>query len=344
MRLKKKIKKYYHCLMILLFCFFRKEFKGLEVANAKAWRSNFIKRIYVFGYSSMIERIWEFINARILIVKKLNFKANRNLIAITVIKDDLKNLRKFLKHHRNLGIRQFAFLDDNSTDGTREYLQEQQDVELFESSDSYLSGRRVAWINRILAYYGSNRWYAVLDSDELLVYDNYEKCKIDEFITLIEKEKKTAVSGKMIDMYFHNGTEYFDKTGYFENKKNRKMSNTTGGMRYRIFGLQVNLSKTPLLFFNDKMIYQAHFLFSLDEKIKKNALALLHYKFLDGDLGKYKERVNNKCMHNDSEEYKKYIEKMNDENLNFYDENISEKYIGSKSLIENGLLKGLDIK
>jgi hypothetical protein len=328
--------------MILLFYFFRKEFRGLEVTNTKAWWSSFINGM--FEFSHRIDVIWEFINARILIVKKINFKANKNLVAITVIKDDIERLKKFLKHHRDLGIRQFAFLDDHSTDGTREYLQEQHDVELFESSDPYSSMRRDAWINRILTYYGSDRWYAVLDSDELLIYDNCEKCKIDEFIALIEKEKKTAVSGKMIDMYFYNGTEYFDRAGYFENQKKRKLHITTGGMRYRIFGLLAYLSKTPLFFFNDKMIYHSHFLFPLEKKIKRNALALLHYKFLKGDLEKYKERVKNKCMSNDSKEYKKYIEKMSNENLFFYDENVSEKYIGSKSLVESGLLEELDIK
>jgi hypothetical protein len=344
MKIKKKIKKCYHCLLILLFIFSGKEFRGLQVTNAKAWRVNFIKRMFVFGIFHAIEMIREFINAKIFAVKKLDFRTNKNLVAIIVIKDDLERLKKFLKHHRNLGIRQFAFLDDHSTDGTREYLQEQQDIELFESSDSFFSVRKEAWVNRILAYYGFDRWYAILDSDELLVYDNYEKCKIDEFIALIEKEKKAGVSGKMIDMYFHNGTEYFDKVEYFESKKYSRMHLSTGGMRYRIFGLQAVLSKTPLFFFDDKTIYHLHFLFPFDKKIKKNALALLHYKFLEGDLEKYKERVEKKCMYNYSQEYKKYVEKMSDENLSFYDENVSEKYMGSKIFVESGLLEGLDIK
>jgi hypothetical protein len=322
--------------------FFRENFKCLDTPNLKMLLNNYIERMLALNSSSIMSVFKEFINANIFILKKLNFKTNKNLIAVCVIKNDLEKLKKFLEHHRSLGIRQFAFLDDHSTDGTREYLQEQQDVELFESNDPFFTERKEAWINYILAYYGFNRWYAVLDSDELLVYDNCEICEIDKFIASLEKENIIAVSGKMIDMYFHNEAEYFDKRGYFYDECSHDFPRVTGGMRYRVFEMQMLLSKTPLFLFDDKMVYQIHYLFPFEKNFqKKNTLALLHYKFLAGDLEKYRERVRKKNMYNDSEEYKKYVKKIDDGNLDCYDENISEEYVNSKTLVENGLIEAL---
>jgi len=338
--LNMRIKKYFSLLAALWFTFFWKEFKGLEISNPQIWMNNFRKRLLTFRSFPTISMFKEFLNTSIFIIKKLDFRTNKNLIVICVIKNDLEKLKRFLEHHRNLGIKQFAFLDDHSTDGTNEYLREQQDVELFESGEPFFTDRKEAWINRILAYYGFDRWYAVLDSDELLVYDNCEKINIDKFIALMEKKNITAVSGKMIDMYYHNGIEYFDKTGYFDGRYFRWMPNPTGGMRHRVFGMQMCLGKTPLFFLDSKVIYHIHCLFPFEKNFQKaNIIALLHYKFLSGDIEKYKERIKNKSMFNGSEEYKRYIGKIEDGKLDFYDENISEKFMESKNLVINNLLE-----
>jgi hypothetical protein len=337
-----RIKKYIFLFAAVLLSFSSKKFKGLEIPNAKIWLRNFRKRALNSVGSSVFPMFKEFIKADIFIVRKINFKTNKNIIAICVIRNDLEKLKKFLEHHRKLGIKQFAFLDDHSSDGTKEFLLAQDDVELFESSDSFFTERKEAWINRILAYYGFNRWYAVLDSDELLVYDDCEEYKIDEFVALMEKGNITAASGKMIDMYFHNGTEYFDKIGYFDGEYTRFMPNPTGGMRYRVFKMQMYLGKTPLFFLDSKIIYHIHCLFPFEKNFqKKDVLALLHYKFLEGDLEKYKERASNESMYNGSEEYKQYIEKINSGDLSFYDENVSEKFVSSNTLVENKLVAEL---
>ena len=268
-----------------------------------------------------------------------------------MIKNDIERLKAFLEHYRKLGVNQFAFLDDKSTDGTKEFLLLQNDVELFASSQNFFTNRKEAWLNRILAYYDFNRWYLVVDSDELLVYDDFENRSLIQFINLLEKDNVTAVSGMMVDMYskevnsskktnIYDGVDYFDKSGYFQKGYSRFIPNPTGGMRYRCFGLQITLGKTPLFFMDDKTVYHMHWLFPFEKNFQKDkSIALLHYKFLSGDVEKYKERVNRKCMNNDSEEYKQYMEKMDGEALIFFDEKVSEKFTSSQSLVENGLIE-----
>ena len=84
--------------------------------------------------------------------------------------DDIYKIKVFMEHYRQLGVEAFIFLDNNSGDGTKEFLCQQEDVILYTSDQQYSSARRVAWINRLLAIYGQDRWCLVVDSDELVTY------------------------------------------------------------------------------------------------------------------------------------------------------------------------------
>lgn len=324
----------------------------LETSNIKTWFRNFKRMALHFANTKYLFTLFnEFLKSDIQIEKNLGFKDNLNLIAICVIRNDIEKLKIFLEHHRKLGITQFAFLDDKSTDGTKEFLLAQNDVELFKSSQDFQSIRKVAWINNILAYYDFNRWYLVMDSDELLVYDNFENKSIIQFINSLEKENMSSASGMMVDMYkkdanfsrmenanIYDGVDYFDKNGYFSTKN----SIISGGVRYRCLGVQQFLEKTPLFCLDDKTVYLIHDIFPLEKNFQQNkkTIALLHYKFLSGDIEKYKERIERKAMANDSKCYKQYMEKIEKNNIiSFYDENISEKFIGSDSLIKHNLLE-----
>jgi len=349
---EKNMKKYFHFFASIFLLFGKKKIKGLEVLDIAIWFENFKKRALNSVGANIYLMFKEFIKSDIDIEKSLGFEKNKKLIVICVIKNDIKRLKIFLEHYRKLGVNQFAFLDDKSTDGTKDFLLSQKDVELFASSQIFFTERKEAWINRILAYYGFNRWYLVVDSDELLVYDDFENYSLTQFIKLLEKKNITAVTGIMVDMYskeqsnlsektnIYADIDHFDKIGYFDGKYYRFMPNPTGGMRYRVFGMQMTLGKTPLFFMDNKTIYHIHCLFPFERNFQKpKGIALLHYKFLSGDIEKYKERVSSKVMYKGSEEYKQYIEKIEENGLiDFYDEKVSEKYINSQTLVEASLL------
>ena len=335
---------------VIFLSFNNKNIPGLGHQEKKIWLKNFRKRAFTRSGSRFYSVLKEFLDSDIRVEKKLNFKTNNSLILICVIKNDLEKLKVFFEHYRKLGINQFAFLDDKSTDGTREYILSQNDTELFTVSKDYKNLLRIAWINRILAYYGFNRWYLVVDSDELLVFDNFENRSLTDFIISLNNENITAASGIMIDMYpkiaytncqeksgIYDNMDYFDKSGYFQNK----LSEISGGMRYRCFNIQLILEKTPLFYLDNKTIFDTHSIFPFNKNFQKNknSVALLHYKFLPEDYYKYKERVELGNMSFGSIEYKAYMKIINENNpISFYDENISEKYTGSNSLIKHNLL------
>jgi len=59
------------------------------------------------------------------------------LSACAIVRDEMYFLPSFLRHHRQLGVEQFLFLDDGSEDDSREYISKQPDCILLQSSISY---------------------------------------------------------------------------------------------------------------------------------------------------------------------------------------------------------------
>lgn len=295
-----------------------------------------------------------FLNMDIRVVKKnpsVSFR-DKGLIIICVVRNDLARVRKFIAYYKALGVHKFAFLDDHSTDGTREYLNGHPDVELFESKQRFTSNTKLAWINRMLAYYGFNRWFLVLDADELLVYDNNKLPDIPSLTGHLQQRDITVVSGILVDMYpketlpphpkeardLYKGMDYFDKTGYEYDKMGRII---LGGMRSRCLGVSPWLRKTSLFYYRKGIFFETHEIFP--RKINSQCvdqLALLHYKFLPGDFKNYRERVAQENMYNGSVQYKGYLEKFSvSPGLSFFNPEVSGKYESPQSLIECGLLK-----
>ncbi|MCH5166332.1 MAG: glycosyltransferase family 2 protein [Erysipelotrichales bacterium] len=245
-------------------------------------------------------------------------------LLICVVKNDIDRVKMILKHYRNIGIKGFVFVDNMSTDGTSEYLTKQNDVDLFICETSYTTKNREAWINRVIGHYGFDRWYLCVDSDELFIYENYDKIIISEFIKTL---KKRRVLSFLLDMYskeylFMNDVKsdeiikkycYFD-TGTYCHRSNYKMEIISGGPRQRVFFENNNntfmLTKYPLFYFEKGDIQCcSHYQFPYKENFGFECkTALLHYKFLKSDLDKYLERAKIGNYANGSFEYKKYAE------------------------------------
>lgn len=62
-----------------------------------------------------------------------------------VQRNEMIKLPAFLEYYRNLGITKFIFIDNNSDDGSFEFLIEQPDCYVYWTNDSYLQS--FSWIN-----------------------------------------------------------------------------------------------------------------------------------------------------------------------------------------------------
>lgn len=323
---------------------------GIPIKDKESWKKNFFKFIVIKPDCYMVAEA--FFRSLITCEKYVAFD-NRKPILITIEKNELYRIKKFLTHYRNIGIDQFAFIDNDSDPYIIEYLKKQTDVCLFSVKDTYTTERREGWINRILSFYGYNRWYCVVDIDELLVYDEYEKHSIDEFINQLEMKKIKRIRGMLIDMYGealfdttlhgnqYENLKYFDCNGYtFESTLELEV--VRGGFRNRVFNINPLLTKYPIFFFEKGDIHgKSHFLFPFYKNLNTECyIGLLHYKFLASDYKKYLEISKKGNFSQGSTQYKDYIESYirSGEKMRLKSDN-SVELKTSKDLIDYKLIK-----
>lgn len=278
-----------------------------------------------------------------------------DIVAICIEKNDLLKLKKFIEYHRKLGVDRFVILDNDSNDGTAEYLLEQKDVVLLRTKVPYSTPRREAWINRIISYYGYNRWYYVADSDELLAYNDCENRSLKDLAEFYEREKIVRARALLLDMYakdyyYKNGCDddYFEKCAYFDKDtyykhKDKRFDSYMGGPRERVFGISPCVTKYPFVFFrkNDVYIY-SHFLYPYKDNFGDECrLVLMHYKFLPGEKKKIKQAVKDGNYYNGSIYYRHYLDAIEKDRMNFFCESTC-KYDDDKSLEKINIYKKID--
>ena len=115
------------------------------------------------------------------------------------VKDEINRLPYFLNYYRELGVNQFYIVDNNSSDGTFEFLSKQEDVTLFHEERSFL--HKMDWMDEVRDKYGLNHWCLTADADELLVYPNCEQLALPEFCQYLEENDYQALFCLMIDFY-----------------------------------------------------------------------------------------------------------------------------------------------
>lgn len=265
-------------------------------------------------------------------------------VVVVVVKDDLERMKLFFDHYRHLGVRKFIVVDNNSTDGTREYAIEQAGTRVYLVKEAFQTQKKEAWIEKVLAITGYNRWYMVVDSDELLDYVGSEHLPIDTFIRQRSADGAVLLQGYLVDMYskaplFTEQCCYkdipkvlslFDVDSYYETQPNQ----IYGGPRNRLFGIENLLSKQAIFFFVPSMLYCCcHSMYVPQMKpCEYMTFVLRHYKFLATDKPIYENRVKEQSYYNHSIEYRLIMEQLDSQPQSSFATAKSAIFHGSESL------------
>lgn len=125
------------------------------------------------------------------------------LVAYAVVYNEMFYLPALLDHYRRIGIEQFIFIDDHSTDGSREYLAAQNDTVIVRPQMRFgdkLNGKRAGpqWRTLFAQQYLLGRWALCMDADEFLVFD---APNLNEVLARAQARGDVCLPAVMVDMY-----------------------------------------------------------------------------------------------------------------------------------------------
>ncbi|SDP69666.1 Glycosyl transferase family 2 [Phyllobacterium sp. YR620] len=280
-------------------------------------------------------------------------------IAVVVpVRNERKFLGSFLAHYRKLGVARFIVIDDQSCDGTVEYLTAQNDVDLWRSTVRYADAQRsILWREWIFNHYGQNRWYLNLDVDEYLVYQDCYQRPITDVATHLSIQQHFRMAAPMIDLYPGEHScanlsddvppweiaNQFDATGYVIGQASSGWS-IKGGLRGRKFGLSNQLIKYPLTYWDSESSLSRGI--HKPKPFKRNFGpiygVLLHFKFFS-DLKQKVDTAIHDCQYFSNAAEYQLIAKVLAETpeLQLHDVQYSAGYEGPGQLIGLGFMREL---
>jgi len=290
-----------------------------------------------------------------------------DIIIFSTMRNERIRLSYFLRYYRELGVNHFVIVDNDSDDGSREFLADQPDVSIWTTTKSYKKSRfGVDWLNWLLMKYGHGHWTLTVDVDEFLVFPFSDTRSIKALTDWLDASAIPSFSAMLLDMYpkgridalpYRSGQNPFEIASWFDSgnysiSKNNKYANLwiQGGPRARAFFLDSPknapaMNKTPLVRWDRKYTYVSSTHSLLPRTLnrvydeyggEKASGCLLHAKFLDTFGAKAKEELERGQHYANSHEYKAYHAAMQ-ENPDLWCK-WSEKYINWRQLEILGLM------
>ena len=277
---------------------------------------------------------------------------NHNEIRLfAVVRNESLRLPFFIEYYRKLGVDRFFFIDNDSTDPSKEIVLSNNDTYLFSTKESYSSSSSgIDWLNALHQEYGLNTWSLFIDADEILVYPNSETQNLRSLAKILENDNSNVLKCILLDMYSKNAIkdcnyisgqdpatvcQYFDSDNYYLTNLNQ----LSGGPRRRVFSIDVCLDKFAFFKFNSP--YQvgigAH-LIGEEARISKLRGASLHYKFIKEFCNLAHNEVVRNEQWNNACEYKTYSQFLkSNPSCSFWSKE-SQKYENTQQLEQLGLI------
>nr|WP_252734545.1 glycosyltransferase family 2 protein [Octadecabacter sp. B2R22] len=259
------------------------------------------------------------------------------VLVFSTMRNEMLRLEHWLSHYRKLGATHFLIVDNNSDDGTEDYLAQQPDVSVWSTTDSYKASRfGVDWLTCLQINFGAGRWCLTVDADELLVYPDSATRDLDALTNHLEATGHDAFGTLMLDMYpkgplgqvsFKEGQDPIQVLPWFDGDNYRAKLHPVfgnlwiqGGVRDRLFfGGQPErsptLNKTPLVKWRRKYAYvtsthqilprRLNDVFDMGQGDRVSGV-LLHTKFLPNIAVKSEEELVRAQHFENSELYQPY--------------------------------------
>lgn len=183
---------------------------------------------------------------------RASVRNDSDIYLFSTVHNERHRLAYFLDYYRKLGVNHFFLIDNDSDDGSSEFLEAQPDVSLWFSSASYKRANfGMDWVNNLLRKYARNHWTLVVDVDEFFVYPYCDTRPLRALTDWLDASSIQSFGALLLDMYpeyqleeqkYIAGQNPFETLTHFDSgnytqKLNKKYGNLwiQGGPRQRVF-------------------------------------------------------------------------------------------------------------
>lgn len=254
------------------------------------------------------------------------------LIVLCLLRDGRPYIESFVEHYTSLGAKHLVFLDNGSTDGTVETLENYDNVTVLRTRLPF-KRYQLSMRQYLIERFGKGRWSLLVDIDELFDYPYSDVLNLKALLGYLNEHSYTAVVAHMLDMFpeesisetigseavpLKDSNRFYDlsnvKTyGYeAENTTGNVVSNEEieilqGGIQRTLFDIRPPLTKHPLVFLDDEIKPV-----DLSEHWASNARVadftgvLFHYKLLGNLYGVVRREAQEQTYVNRYGKYEKY--------------------------------------
>jgi hypothetical protein len=290
-----------------------------------------------------------------------------DILLFCTLRNERNRLPYFLEYYRNLGIGHFLFVDNNSDDGSRQFLEAQPDCSVWLTTHSYKRSRfGIDWMNVLLGRFGTGHWCLTVDVDEFFVYPFCDSRPMRALTDWLDAGGIKSFGAMLLDMYPKGNVEeafcdegqnpleiaeYFDPGNYMISR-HHKYRNLwiQGGPRARVYfpnepASAPSLNKIPLVKWQAGYVYvsSTHAMLPTGLNMvydtiggEKASGILLHTKFLSSLQSKAEEELTRREHFANSREYKAYANGLGEGQSLWC--KWSEKYINWRQLEIIGLM------
>ena len=290
-----------------------------------------------------------------------------DILLITTARNEQIRLPYFLDYYRNMGVDHFLIVDNDSTDGTLDYLAGQTDISVWHTRASYKrSAFGIDWMNWLQRKYAHGHWTLVVDPDEFFIYPFCDTRSIRALTDWLDNSLIRSFGAMLLDVYpkgrlddvpYKAGQNPLEIASWFDSgnytiTRNALYGNLwiQGGPRSRAFFSDdpekaPALNKIPLVKWDRRYAYASSTHAVLPRGLnqtydetggEKASGILLHTKFLDTFTAKAAEEMARGQHYSGSVEYKAYADSMKDDPELWC--KWSEKYINWRQLEILGLM------
>ena len=117
------------------------------------------------------------------------------------IRNEKLRLPAFLRHYRSLGVDRFFIVDNDSTDGSTEYLLAGPDVHLFGLVPAFEKQGGALTGSALLREFGVGSWCVTVDVDELLSFPGSEQANLRQLTCYLDRQGYEALTCLLLDLY-----------------------------------------------------------------------------------------------------------------------------------------------